>query len=133
MEKKRRFFLCLVQKKNWHVSAARNKQDCFLLLTLVSFFLKIFFRNTSIFSPKNVEKLKKIENFCYVWFKQKNWQVSAARNKQDSFLLLTLGSFCLNFLFRNTSIFALKNVEKLKKVKIFVIFGSKKKLASVSS
>src|SRR5271156_6504863 len=118
MEKKRRFFLCLVQKKYWQVSAARNKQDCFLLLTLASFILKFFFRNTSIFSLKNVEKLKKVKIFV-MFDSKKNWQVSSAREKQDCFLLLTLASFILKFFFRNTSIFSLKNVEKLKKSENF--------------
>src|SRR5271156_5713482 len=126
MEKKRRFFLYLVQKKNWQVSAARNKQDCFLLLTLASFFLKKISRHTSLVLLKNGKKVK----VFVVFGSKKNWQVSAARKKQDCFLLLTLASFFFKKISRNTSLFLLKNG---KKVKVFVVFGSKKKLASVSS
>src|SRR5208282_2852358 len=74
-------------KKNWQVSAARNKQDCFLLLTLASFFLKKIFRNASLFLLKNVEKLKKSEDFCYIWFKKKRASVSSS--KQTRLFLAT--------------------------------------------
>src|SRR5271167_1209193 len=119
MEKKVKVFVVFGSKKNWQVSAARNKQDCFWLLTLASFFLKKISRNTSLFLLKNRKKVK----VFVVFGSKKNWQVSAARNKQNCFFLLTLASFFLQKISRNTSLVLLKNG---KKVKVFVIFGSKK-------
>ena len=78
-------------------------------------FFAFFFHKHFTFFTKKCGKIEKRENFCNIWFK-KNWQVSAARYKQDCFLLLTLASF-FEIFFINTPLFSLKNTEKLKKVK----------------
>ena len=119
-------------KKNWQVSSARKKQDCFLLLTLISFFWNFFQKRFNFFTKK-CWKIEKKWKFLLCLVQKENWQVSAARNKQDCFLLLTLASFFLKKIFINTSLFSLKSVEKLKKSENICYVWFNKKLTSVSS
>src|SRR5271167_1654845 len=130
--KKVKIIVIFGSKKNWQVSAARNKQDCFLLLTLASFFLKKIFINTSLFSQKNVGKLKKSENYCYIWFKKK---LASVRSKKQTRLFLATDTcqFFLKKIFINTSLISQKNVGKLKKSENYCYIWFKNKLASVSS
>src|SRR5271156_6507853 len=108
-----------------------------MLLTFTSFFFEKFIHKHFTFFKKNVEKKKKKVKMLLIFGSKK--ETGKCQQHETNMILYLLYAtdiyqfFFEKFMHRHFTFFK-KNVEKMKKkVKMLVIFGSKKKLVNVSS
>src|SRR5271156_1777447 len=99
---------------------------------IYQFFFEKFIHKDLTFFMKNVEKKKKNEDFGHFWFKKKTGKCQ--QHETNMLLCLLHASDIYQFSFEK---FIHKNLTFFKKIvqkmKILLIFGSKKKLVNVSS
>src|SRR5271156_2040834 len=106
-----------------------------MLLAFTGFFFEKFIHKEFTFFKKNVEKMKKNENFGNFWFKKKTGKCQQHETNMILCLLHATGSyqfFFEKFIHKEFTFFK-KNVKKMKKNEDFGNFWFKKKLVNVSS